>query len=155
MKATSISFKISSAELGFAVFSRQKLMFWEAHHYVCESREVEAKLIAEAVRAVEKFSVAAVVLEPLSAMEVKAAGFGTTLRTRLRDVNAIPIFEITEQQVFESFAFPAVGSRDELRQILATVFPQLQSNCLARHCLDAAALGLYFETDRLLSIQKE
>jgi hypothetical protein len=129
-------------------------MFWEAHHYVCETSEIETKLVSEAVRAVEKFGVTAVVFESLPEMDAKAGQFATAVKNRLRDL-AIPTFDITEQQLFDSFAFPSIQSRQELRQIVVTLFPQLQSSRLAQHCLDAAADGLYFETNRLLAVKTE
>lgn len=151
MKAHSVSLKISASSIAYAVFEKQKLIFWKVHHYLGEPGTIERRIVSEAVRTIGECGATAAVLEPLSETDAKTERLGIMIRERLRDL-AISIFEFREDDLFEAFALPAIKHRSELREILVSIFPQLQSSRLMRQCLDAAAMGLYFETIQLLFV---
>ena len=66
----------------------------------------------------------------------------------LRD-RGIPIWKVTDKELLDSFATPALTQKHELRQIARSLWPQVgQEQLLA---LDAALIGLYVQTERLLS----
>src|SRR5579859_3698714 len=133
MKAHSVSFKISASSIAYAVFEKQKLVFWKIHHYLGEPETIERRIVSEVVRAVEEAGATPAVFEPLSETDAKTERIGSVARERLRDL-AISIFEPREEDLFEAFALPAIEHRSELREIVVSIFPQLQSSHLMRQC---------------------
>ena len=64
----------------------------------------------------------------------------------------IPITRIPEQELFQSFAVPALRRRDPLRKIARSLWPILNSPSFGHASLDAAALGLCAQTKRLFAL---
>ncbi len=61
----------------------------------------------------------------------------------------LPIWEIPKQQIFEGCGYPALKSRKELRQLMATMWPVLTGGKGQVFIRDAIALGLYVQIERL------
>ena len=149
MKTYSLSFTISETELAYAVFRSQKLVFWEAHAFLSGIDRVIQKAVGHVARCVERYQPKAVVLESLPE-NGRASPVALQVRDSLRRL-AVPIFEVSEQELLRSFALPTLKNRQDLRTVLVSIFPHLQSSRFMHSCLDAAALRLHFETNRLLS----
>ena len=64
----------------------------------------------------------------------------------------VPITRIPEQELFQSFAVPALRRRDPLRKIARSLWPILNSPSFGHASLDAAALGLCAQTKRLFAL---
>lgn len=150
MQAHSVSFVVVPGRMAYAVFRGQKLIFWEAHVYMSDRDVALKNLAGDVLRCTERFSAQAAVLES-DAKHDEAAGLKATVKETLRRA-ALPIFETAEQELFDAFKFPAITDRRELRKIVLAIFPQLGTGRFMDLCLDAAALGLNYETNRFLSI---
>jgi hypothetical protein len=61
----------------------------------------------------------------------------------------IPIWKVTDKELLDSFATPALTQKHELRQIARSLWPQVAQEQIP--ALDAALIGLYVQTERLLS----
>jgi len=70
------------------------------------------------------------------------------VETRLRGAG-IPIWKVAEKDLLDSFATPPLTQKHELRQIARSLWPQVSKEQLP--ALDAALIGLYVQTERLLS----
>jgi hypothetical protein len=68
----------------------------------------------------------------------------TVLRTE-----SVPIQVVPEEDLFQSFAIPPVQYRSQLRKIAQSIWPQLDNREFGRAPIDAAALGLFVQTERL------
>lgn len=64
---------------------------------------------------------------------------------------AVPVWRTSKLQVIGSYAEPAPGTRTELREIAARIWPVLGMRGNHPLNLEAAALGLYVQVERLLS----
>jgi hypothetical protein len=64
---------------------------------------------------------------------------------------AVPVWRASKLQVIGSYAEPAPGTRIELREIAARIWPMLSSKDNHPLDLESAALGLYVQVERLLS----
>jgi hypothetical protein len=149
MPSHSISFEISSKEVSYAVFRGQQLIFWETHSYLSTPEENVKNAIGDVARCIDRFKATAAALESLQT-DNEAFQLQGAVKEQLRDL-AIPILEISEQELFDSFGLPALKTRQELRKVVLSIFPQLESSRFMNSSLDAAALGLHFETSRILS----
>src|SRR4029077_14606120 len=149
MTSHSISFKISPKEVSYAVFQGQRLIFWETHSYLSTPERTAKDAIGDVARCIDRFKASSAALEFLQSND-EALQLQGTVKEALRNL-AIPIFETSEQELFDSFGLPALKTLPELRKAVLSIFPQLESSRLMNSCLDAAALGLHFETTRILS----
>jgi hypothetical protein len=61
----------------------------------------------------------------------------------------IPIWKVTDKELLDSFANPALTQKHDLRQIARSLWPQVAQEQIP--ALDAALIGLYVQTERLLS----
>ena len=145
----SAAFRICPKEMGYAVFRGQKLIFWQSHSYLCPASQIERRVIGDIVRCIVRFNIRSAVLDILSKND-ESAQLKSVAKEAIRN-QAIPIFEIPEQELLSSFGHPPLKTRQELRKAVLSIFPQFESSRFMNSCLDAAALGLYFETNRILS----
>jgi hypothetical protein len=76
------------------------------------------------------------------------AMIGIDIRALLKEAG-IPIFEVEKGAVLSAFAHPSLRYRTELRKVISTIWPILPVNDRDTGCLDAAALGLYVQVERL------
>lgn len=67
-----------------------------------------------------------------------------TLRQRM-----LPIWEVSTTDVFESYGYPSLKCRRELREVVTAMWPILTGTAAKVFAQDAAALGLYVQTERL------
>jgi hypothetical protein len=149
MTSHSISFKISPNEVSYAVFRGQRLIFWETHSYLSTPEQIINNAIGDIARCIDRFKATAAALEA-SQSDNEAFQLQCAATATIRSL-AIPIFESSQQDLFDSFGLPALKTRQELRTTVLSIFPQLESSQFMNSCLDAAALGLHFETSRILS----
>lgn len=61
----------------------------------------------------------------------------------------VPVWKVTDKELLETYATPALTQKHELRQIARSLWPQVSTEQV--RALDAALIGLYVQTERLLS----
>lgn len=66
----------------------------------------------------------------------------------------IPLSEIDERSLFDSYGHPPLRRREQLRNAGRTLWPSL-SDIRARSAADAAALGLHVQMERLFNNKPE
>ncbi len=69
---------------------------------------------------------------------------------QLRD-NSISVWEISKKTVANGFSHPPLKTRRELREVIQTMWPQLNPKRGQVCVLDAVALGLLVQTERLFN----
>jgi len=150
MKEHSISLVLAHSVSACAVFREQTLVLWDARKLPSTLIEASKAITAQISRQLQAFNISAAVLEqPFH--ETRRLTF---LRQAAKDDfrrAGVPIFEVAESEVLTSFSLPQAKDREELRRVAATLFPNIPTNGLFASCLDAAALCLHFQTNRLLS----
>jgi len=102
-------------------------------------------------RVIEKFQF------PSAALEVIPNGH-EQMRTLLHDAvlealrpKGIGILEIPKAELLHAFGHPPLDSRKELRSVMSNIFPVLDQEPGGPWTHDAAALGLYVQTERLFN----
>jgi hypothetical protein len=84
---------------------------------------------------------------------------GTRIHQYLQQVEdilrpaGVPLFKIPQQELFRSFAVSPLRRKDPLRRIVRSIWPILNSQEFGHAALDAAALGLHVQTERLFTIK--
>ena len=70
------------------------------------------------------------------------------VESRLRE-QGIPVWKVSGKELLEAYATPALTQKHELRNIACSMWPQVAKEQIP--ALDAALIGLYVQTERLLS----
>lgn len=141
---------IGRRSIAAAVFAGLKLDFWEVRSFQANTERA-------------KISITAFVNSLTETMNIEAAGLPKIpedLQTRMSHLTGqtkdlfqkrgIPVTLVDEQKLFEAYAEPPLKSRAALREIALSLFPELRSERSDKGLLDAAILGLYIQTERLL-----
>jgi len=63
----------------------------------------------------------------------------------------IGILEVSKGELLQAFGYPHLNSRKELRNVMSSIFPILDQEPGGPWTHDAAALGLYVQTERLFN----
>jgi hypothetical protein len=70
------------------------------------------------------------------------------VESRLRE-QGIPVWKVTDKELLEAYATPVLTQKHDLRSIAHSLWPQVAKEQMP--ALDAALMGLYVQTERLLS----
>jgi len=141
--------RITRSRIGVVVFKGTKLEFVRCLNLPFTNRE-------SAVASLENFLgwVIEQFRRPTLAMEEQGARAGPESLTdevaNIAKAHNLPLITIPVSTIFQAYAFPAVQSRSELRSIAAVIWPTL-GLLKQREILDAAAFGLYAQTENLLA----
>lgn len=63
----------------------------------------------------------------------------------------IPLLEVPEEQLLDSYAHPALRRREQLRRIARSIWPSLNNARATHSAQDAALLGLHTQVERLFA----
>ena len=149
MPQTIAAFKIFRRSATAAIFSSRGLEFIDIKHLSNDP--------AKATEALNRF--VAWILEnfrpELSALgtdeedkKPRTAMLAGVVENLLRQ-QGVPIWKVADKELLDSFAAPALTQKHELRQIARSLWPQVGTEQLP--ALEAALIGLYVQTERLLS----
>ena len=129
MPEPTLSIALSQDSLGLAIFQGQRLTFLETHSLQAVSKPAEASA-GYVLRCIDSFSPAVAVIQRSAdeSPDIRAA-----VLEALRACNR-PISEISEQEVLASFGDPPISSKEELRQLMRVLFPQIPSSRLVFSC---------------------
>ena len=86
-----------------------------------------------------------------SAEEIQRRTLTDEITKTLRD-HMLPIWQIPKTELFEACGHPALKSRKEVREVITAIWPVLAGTNGQTFIQDAAALGLYVQTERLFII---
>ena len=97
------------------------------------------------------FNIESAAVEP-SAPELKTwrSKFTAETISQLRAIG-VPVFEVDKTILLESFAHPPLRYRTELRRVVASIWPILAGKDRNIGCVDAAALGLYVQVEKMFA----
>jgi hypothetical protein len=99
----------------------------------------------------DKFQFGSAALEIIpNGHEIQRTRLHQTVLEALRP-KAIGILEISREDLFQAFSYPPLHSRQELREIASDIYPVLNQEPGQPWTHDAAALGLYVQTERLFN----
>lgn len=99
--------------------------------------------------ALSQFEGATVVVERPEGEETKKTQLVGVVVELVRAAG-VPLWEITPEELFQSFALPPCKTRGQFRAVANHLWPTLRTRFCGRAGLDAAALALLVQTKRLL-----
>jgi hypothetical protein len=144
-----MAIRIERRAVAMALFGGTQLEGWRVRQLPSDSMRAEDSCVGFVRTVLDEHHCEGAVFERIS---------GDAARVKLHDLAVgecralgISVMEISKQTVIESFAHPAPTSRHEIREIVSQMWlvPKLKGG--RDFILDAAALGLYVQTERLLT----
>jgi len=141
--------KIERRSVAIAVFFGENLDSAHVRQLSSIRAKAEASTVGFVNWLVEDFQIESAAVEIVPGSKIlRRAALAQTVLEALR-VAAIPVWEVSKPSLLASFGHPTVKSRVELRRIVASFWPVIGSGNNRNQMLDAAALGIYVQTERL------
>jgi len=145
-----LAIKIERRCIAVAVFVGTRLDYHGVRHLSSQADKAEASAIHFLHWVIENLEISSVALERMTnGSEIRRAVLNQAVLDMLRS-NAIPVWEIGKRELLEGYGYPPLESRIKLREaahtILWSMFTTDKPDCQE---IDAAALGLHVQTERL------
>jgi hypothetical protein len=146
-----VAMRIERRAIAAAVFNGPHLETVRIRHLSSRPEKAQASALSFIRAIAREFHVESVALELFpSRQEVHRAVLNRLIRQQVRD-EGISLWEIGKKSMIASFAHPAPKTRSEVRKIIVKVWPHLNETREERPILDAIALGLFVQTERLFN----
>lgn len=149
MHSNLASFKIERRRVSVAVFVDERLDYTASRHLP----SLYAKALDSASRYVDwimrTFRIEGAALEKSqSDPNAWKSKFTKEIIRQLRDTG-VPVFEVRKDELLASFAHPPLRYRTQLREVVSSMWPILATKDKNASLLDAAALGLYVQVEKM------
>jgi hypothetical protein len=146
-----LAIRIERRAVAIAIFSGDHLKHADARQLSSAADKALDSAASFVTRFIEKFRFES------AAVEIIPSGYQlqrTVLHRAVLEVlshQAIGIREVSTKELLQAFAHPKLRSRMELRKIISDIYPVLDQSFGKPWTHDAAALGLYVQTERLFN----
>lgn len=138
--------KIERRSVALAVFQGDHLDYTQIRQLSSSHEKAEASAAEFINWMCGTFEIESAALEWMSPeSDIQRATLTRSIIVELRN-SAVSIWEISKPLMLSAYGFPPARSRREMREVAHSIWPILGENTGA---LDAAALGLYVQTERL------
>jgi hypothetical protein len=146
---TLIAIKIERRAIAAAIFQSSHLEYTQVRHLPSNARKAEESAAAFINWLCLTFEVQSAALERVSqSSEIQRSVLTSCIINTLR-ANGASVWDVSKPDLFDACGLPAVKSRAEVREIMQMIWPILNGTGTNRWVLDAVALGLFVETERL------
>jgi hypothetical protein len=145
-----VAVRIERRRVAVAVFVGTRLDFHDIRHLRAEPDKANASAISLLTWVVGEFGISSAAVERLdSGDEIRRAGLYRAVLTTLRE-DLIPVWEISRAELFDGYSYPPLSNRAILREAAHNIlWPSFNNPEPSPQEIDAAALGLYVQTERL------
>jgi hypothetical protein len=143
------SFRVERRSVAVAIFQGGQLDYTQTRQLPSDGARVNSSLVGFVNWVLDSFRIDSAALERIDLAADTQRAELTQLTIALLREAAIPITEVTKAELFEACGAPPLVSRRELRACATAIWPILNDSRSSAGVLDAAALGIYIETERL------
>jgi hypothetical protein len=151
MNSKIAAFQITRRGIASAILTGQTLSFWEARSLSSNYEQACSSITAFVNWTLGHFKIDSAALEAFGPEDKHRTARLARFTTDLLHGLGIPVLTAQKSEVLSAFASPAIRTKGELRKIITALYPQFATYRGSNVPLDAAALGLYFQTERLLA----
>lgn len=145
---------IDRRTVALAVFEDLRITFAKTRYLSSDLHPAEKTVLDFINSYLERFSVDAVAVETTpGAAQIRSARLRAAVIAEIRK-SGTPIWEVRIESLLSAFGHPPLRYRLNLRRVVSTIWPTLNERRLGGIAQDAAALGLYAQTERLLSLHE-
>ena len=146
-----LAVKVERRAIASAIFIGDRLDYTQVRQLSSVPDKAEGSAIGFVNWMVMSFRVESAALERLlPASGIRRAQLSRLVIGALR-AQSIPVWEIPKRALLEAYGVPPLRTRKELREVVASIWPILDGRQRNNWILDATAIGLLVQTERLLS----
>ena|SRR5579864_186231 len=149
MQSKLAAFKIFRRLATAAIFSERGLEFIDIKHLSNDPAKASETLKRFVGWTVENFRPELCALARDEDDKKPRAAMLTGFVENLLLEQGIPVWKVTDKDLLESYGSPALTQKHDLRNIAGSLWPQVTKEQLP--ALDAGLVGLFVQTERLLS----
>ncbi len=139
---------IQRRSAAIAIFRKTHLEEMLTRQFPNDQAKAENAVIGFVRQVLERNRVGLIAIETADAKSARVGKFWQDA-TEVFHSESIPVQEVQTETLYQSFAVPPLRNRDQLRKIAQSIWPELDNREFVRAALDAAALGLFVQTERL------
>lgn len=150
--ANLLAVRVERRSIAAAVFYGEQLEYTQVRHLPSAKEKASSSAVGFVNWLLETFPIESVALEALAGTEEIQRGVLTDVITETLRDRMLPIWQISKTQLFEACGYPALKSRKQVREVITAIWPVLTGTTGKTFIQDAAALGLYVQTERLFII---
>jgi hypothetical protein len=144
------AFSIQRRSVAVAIFVGTHLGFTDSKQLTSDHEKAKASAVGFVNWIIESFEIQSVVLEALhGSKDMMRSGTYQAVEATLRS-QGVSIDTVTTENFLNAFVHAGRVRRNEVREIVARIWPIIGDPSRHPCKFDAAALGLYYQTDRLL-----
>ena len=146
-----IAIRIERRTIAIAILNANHLDYTDVRHLSSSPDKALGSAASFVTRAVDRFQLKSAALELIpNGHEVQRLLLYQMTTQALAD-RAVSITETSKKDLFLAFSRPSLRSRTGLRQVMSAIWPVLDHDSGRPFTHDAAALGLYVQTERLFN----
>lgn len=144
-----IAIKVERRTVAVAIFIGGHLDFTEIRQLSSNPDKAEASAMGFISWVFTAFQSQSAALERLAPKStIRRAHISQAILRTLRE-QGVSVWDVAKQELFEAYGIPALKTRKELREVISSFWPILNGGERSEAVLDAAALGLYVQTERV------
>lgn len=146
-----VAFRVERRSVAAAVFHGTHLDYADIRQLASDRQKAEVSAIGFVNWITSTFHITSAVIESFeNGQEMLRAQLHRAIEQSLSSTGA-SIYKIGKAELLDAFGHPPIKSRKELREVITTIWPILEAKRESGigTKLDAVALGLYFQTERL------
>jgi hypothetical protein len=148
MQSQLVALKIFRRTVTAAIFSGTRLQFLDLQHLSNDPNKASETLSRFVGWTLENFRPELAALSVEEEDDKPRAAMLAGLVEKQLLSHGVPVWKITDQEMLEAYASPALAQKHTLRLIARSIWPDVSIKLPA---LDAALVGLFVQTERLLS----
>ena len=149
MASALAAIKVERRSVAVAVFSNRHLEYTQVRQLSSVPEKADATTAGFVNWILVTFDVATTALDQArNGSELRRVQLSEVVLATLRDAG-VPVWEAPKRELFEAYGAPPLKTRKELREVVKSIWPILNGRNGDGGILDAVALGLYFQTERL------
>ena len=143
--------KVERRSIAAAVFIGRGLDYTQTRELASDFNKAQSSAIGFITWVIDTFGIQS------AAIEITPPGTAIR-RSMLTDAiigvcrdGGISLWDVRKEDLFQAFGVPALESRREIREVITSIWPILPARNGKVSALDAVALGLYVQTERLFT----
>jgi hypothetical protein len=144
-----LSVKVERRSIAVAVFNGDQLDFTRVRQLSSVPARAESSAIGFINWIVQNFRIESAAVEVAAISETLRRSVLTDIVIGALRSNSLPVWQLSKRELFEAFGNPPLRSRKQLRCVILSIWPVLTGGNGKNQALDAAALGLMVQTERL------
>jgi hypothetical protein len=146
-----VAIRVDRRSVTVAIFAGDHLEYAQTRQLSSAPEKALSSAVGFVSRILGKFSCPSAAIEVASTRHEIQRVLLQRAITRYLSEQATSIWEVSRTELLQAFGHPMLRCRQELREIISGVYPVLEEEPGRPWTQDAAALGLYVQTERLFS----